>query len=70
MCNSGGPWSPFENWHLKEEFKRNSNRLELAQKLSRQIAWMALAHFLLSPLIFLWALMMFFFGYADVRDFF
>lgn len=64
-----GPWSPFENnWHLKEEFKRGNRRIELAQKLSRQIAWIALAHFLLSPLIFMWALMVFFFSYADVSS--
>lgn len=64
---SGGPWSPFENnWHLREEFKRSNKRTELSQKLSRQIAWLAIANFLLCPLIFLWQLMYFFFNYADV----
>lgn len=65
-----GPWAPFENnWKLKEEFKRASNRNELAQKLSRQIFWMAFGNLLLSPLVFLWSLMVFFFSYADVKNF-
>lgn len=63
-----GPWAPFENnWHLKEEFKRSNKRNELAQKLSRQIFWVAFGNLLLSPLVFLWSLMVFFFSYADVR---
>lgn len=63
----GCPWSPFENnWHLKDEFKRSNKRIELAQKLQRQITWIALAHFIFSPLIFLWALMVFFFSYGDL----
>lgn len=62
-----GPWSPFENnWHLREEYKRSNKRIELAQKLSRQITWIALAYLILSPLIFLWNLMVFFFSYADI----
>ncbi|XP_037038233.1 autophagy-related protein 9A isoform X2 [Bradysia coprophila] len=62
-----GPWAPFENnWHLKEEFKRSNKRNELAQKLSRQIFWVAFGNLLLSPLVFLWSLMVFFFSYADL----
>lgn len=62
-----GPWAAFENnWHLKEEFKRSNKRNELAQKLSRQIFWVAFGNLLLSPLVFLWSLMVFFFSYADV----
>lgn len=65
-----GPWAAFENnWHLKEEFKRSNKRTELAQKLSRQIFWVAFGNLLLSPLVFLWSLMVFFFSYADVRIF-
>ncbi len=64
-----GPWAPFENnWHLKEEFKRSNKRNELAQKMSRQIFWVAFGNLLLSPLVFLWSLMVFFFSYADVRN--
>lgn len=63
-----GPFSPFENnWHLKEEFKRSNKRSELASQLSKQIMWVALANALMSPLIFLWQLIYFFFSYAPVR---
>ncbi|KAJ6633195.1 Autophagy-related protein 9A [Pseudolycoriella hygida] len=62
-----GPWAPFQNnWHLKEEYKRASNRNELAQKMSRQIFWVAFGNFLLSPLVLLWSMMVFFFSYADL----
>lgn len=62
-----GPWSPFENnWHLKEEYKRQNKRTELANKLSMQILWLAIANFLLCPLVFLWQLMYFFFSYGEL----
>ncbi|XP_041767370.1 autophagy-related protein 9A [Anopheles merus] len=62
-----GPWSPFENsWHLREEYKRPSMRNELAAKLSKQILWVAIANFILSPFIFICQLMYFFFNYADL----
>lgn len=62
-----GPWSAFKNnWDLKDEFKKQQNRQELSQKLSRQIFWVAFGNLLLSPLVFLWSLMVFFFNYADV----
>lgn len=62
-----GPFSPFENnWHLKEEFKRSNRRSELAKNLSRHIMYVALANFVLSPIVFLWQLMYFFFNYAVV----
>uniref|UniRef100_A0A182JUL2 Autophagy-related protein 9 n=1 Tax=Anopheles christyi TaxID=43041 RepID=A0A182JUL2_9DIPT len=62
-----GPWSPFENsWHLREEYKRPNMRNELAAKLSKQILWVAIANFILSPFIFICQLMYFFFNYADL----
>ncbi|XP_021711499.1 autophagy-related protein 9A isoform X2 [Aedes aegypti] len=62
-----GPWSPFENnWHLREEFKRSSRRLELSKKLANQIFWVAVANIVLSPFIFLCQLMYFFFNYVDL----
>lgn len=62
-----GPWSPFENnWHLREEFKRSNRRIELSNKLGRQIFWVAIANFILSPFIFLCQLMYFFFNYVDL----
>lgn len=66
---TGGPWSPFENnWHLKEEFKRSNKRLDLAQKLSQQISYIAIVYILLSPLVFFWELMVFFCSYGDVSN--
>lgn len=63
----GGPFSPFENnWNLKEEYKRNNKRIELARKLSTQITWLAIINLLFSPFLFLWQFMYFFFTYADV----
>lgn len=66
----GGPFSPFENnWNLKEEYKRNNKRIELARKLSTQITWLAIINLFFSPFLFLWQLMYFFFNYADVSIF-
>lgn len=62
-----GPWSPFENnWHLREDYKRSNRRIELANRLSNQIMWVALANLVLSPIVFFWQLMIFFFNYVDV----
>ncbi|XP_033639798.1 autophagy-related protein 9A-like [Asterias rubens] len=62
-----GPWAPFQNyWHLKEEYKRASNREELARQLSKHIAWIALANILLCPFILLWQLLYTFFNYMDL----
>jgi hypothetical protein len=63
-----GPFSCFENnWHLKEEFKRSSKRAELAEKLSKHIAYYAIVNLVLAPLIFLWQVLFFFFSYAPVN---
>lgn len=65
-----GPFSCFENnWHLKEDFKRSSKRAELAEKLSKHIAWYACVNLILAPLIFLWQVLFFFFSYAPVSYF-
>ena len=62
-----GPWSPFENnWHLREEYKRSAKRIELANRLSNQIFWVAVANLILCPIVFMWQLMYFFFSYVDV----
>lgn len=62
-----GPWSPFENnWHLKEEFRRSSNRVELSQKLSKYILWAGLINLILSPIMFLFAAIFCFFSYGDL----
>lgn len=69
IISTGGPWSPFENnWHLKEEFRRSANRADLAQKLSKYILWVGLINLLLSPIMFLFALIFCVFSYGDVSS--
>lgn len=64
---TGGPWSPFENnWHLKEEFRRSTNRTELSQKLSKYILWASIINFVLSPIMFIFAVIFCVFSYGDV----
>lgn len=61
------PWSLFENpWHLKEEYKRQNLRHELAQRLGRQILWFAFINLLFSPVIFVWHLLYAFFTYGEM----
>lgn len=62
-----GPWAPFENsWHLKEDYKKGTKRLELAETLSKRILWIGIANFVLCPLILLWQILYSFFNYAEV----
>ncbi|CAH1183544.1 unnamed protein product [Phaedon cochleariae] len=61
------PWSPFENpWHLREEYKRQNLRTELAQQLGRQILWLALINLILAPIIFIWQILYTMFSYGEV----
>ncbi|XP_067005756.1 autophagy-related protein 9A isoform X2 [Anabrus simplex] len=61
-----GPWAPFENWRLKEDYKKVSKRQELAQYLSKRILWVGIANFVLCPVILLWQILYSFFNYAEV----
>ncbi|XP_018581640.1 autophagy-related protein 9A [Scleropages formosus] len=62
-----GPGSLFENeWSLKPEYKRGSNRLELADKLSTRILWIGVANLLLCPVILIWQILYAFFSYTEV----
>lgn len=62
-----GPWSPFENsWHLREDYKKLPKRQELARSLSRNILYVGLANLVLSPLIFFWQILYFFFNYGEL----
>nr|XP_034982918.1 autophagy-related protein 9A isoform X2 [Zootoca vivipara] len=62
-----GPGSLFENeWSLKAEYKRGSNRLELAEKLGTRILWIGIANFLLCPLILIWQILYAFFSYTEM----
>ncbi|XP_039221709.1 autophagy-related protein 9A [Crotalus tigris] len=62
-----GPGSLFENeWSLKAEYKRGSNRMELADKLGTRILWIGIANFLLCPLILIWQILYAFFSYTEI----
>ncbi|XP_058488093.1 autophagy-related protein 9B [Solea solea] len=62
-----GPWSLFQNkWSLHPKYKRNTNRLELAQQLSRVILLVGLANLLLCPFILVWQVLYAFFSYTEV----
>lgn len=56
----------FDNWHLKEQYKRSGNRTELAQQLSKNILYAGLFNLVLSPVIFLFAAIFCIFSYGDV----
>lgn len=60
------PWAPFDHWHLRSEYKNIHKRKELAKKLSNQILWVAIANFVLSPLIFGLQIMYTFFKYTEL----
>ncbi|XP_048096388.1 autophagy-related protein 9B [Alosa alosa] len=62
-----GPGSLFQNkWNLHPKYKRASNRLELAQQLSRVILLAGVANLLLCPLVLVWQVLYAFFSYAEV----
>lgn len=61
------PWGPFENpWHLREEYKRATNREKMARKLGNQILWLFCVNLLLCPLVFITQIIFYFFNYFDV----
>ncbi|XP_067638182.1 autophagy-related protein 9A isoform X3 [Eurosta solidaginis] len=62
-----GPGSPFQNnWQLRDDFNFRSNQVELAQRLSKLIMWVAIANLILAPVIFIWQCLYFSFSYANV----
>ncbi|XP_040211350.1 autophagy-related protein 9B [Rana temporaria] len=62
-----GPGSLFQNkWDLQPKFKRQGQRLELAQDLSRTIILLGLANLLLCPFILVWQILYAFFSYTEV----
>lgn len=71
-CNFfiGSPWSVFDNWHLKEQYKRSVNRIELSQQLSKNILYAGLINLALAPVIFLFAVIFCIFSYGDVCIFY
>lgn len=63
-----GTWGLFDNWHLKEDYKKFTKRHELAARLQSNIAWFAFGNLFLGVFIFVWQLVYFFFNYAEVSE--
>ncbi|XP_069966342.1 autophagy-related protein 9A isoform X2 [Bactrocera oleae] len=62
-----GPGSPFQNnWQLRDDFNFRTNQVELAQRLSKLIMWVAVANLILAPVIFVWQCLYFLFSYANI----
>ncbi|CAF1192310.1 unnamed protein product [Didymodactylos carnosus] len=62
-----GPYSPFDQrWHLRQEYKINSQRDALARQLSRFILLYGITNLLLSPFIFIWQVLNLFYGYTEL----
>ena len=34
-----GPWAPFDSWDLREEYRKQNMRHELARKLGQRVLW-------------------------------
>lgn len=61
------PGSPFQNnWQLHDDYSVRGNQVELANRLSKLILWVAIANFIFAPVIFVWQLLYFSFTYANV----
>ncbi|XP_053950967.1 autophagy-related protein 9A isoform X1 [Anastrepha ludens] len=62
-----GPGSPFQNnWQLRDDFNFRSNQVELAQRLSKLIMWVAIANLILAPVIFVWQCLYISFSYVNI----
>jgi len=60
------PWAPFNQWHLREDFKRVGKRKELAATLKSHILILGCVNLVLMPIILLWQILYSFFNYAEV----
>jgi len=60
------PWAPFNQWHLREDFKRVAKRKELADSLRTHILVLGCVNLVLMPVILLWQILYSFFNYAEV----
>ena len=61
-----GPWAPFNQFHLKDEFKKASKKKELVEQFQNKVALLALFNLLLMPLILVWQVLHCFFNYVEV----
>ena len=62
----GGPWAPFENWHLKEDYKKAAKRQEMAAALRKHITWIAFINLMFCPLILVFQTLYNCFIYSEV----
>merc|ERR1719186_2537438 len=60
------PWAPFNQWHLREDYKRVARRKELADSLKTHILILGCVNLVLMPVILLWQILYSFFNYAEV----
>jgi autophagy-related protein 9 len=62
-----GPFAPFRNcYQLRPEFKVFSKRADLTAELSKSILLLGLLNLILSPAIFVWQLLQFFYNYTEL----
>jgi len=60
------PWAPFNQWHLREDYKRVAKRKELADSLRTHILVLGCVNLVLMPVVLLWQILYSFFNYAEV----
>jgi len=60
------PWAPFNQWHLREDYKRVNRRKELADSLKTHILILGCVNLVLMPVILLWQILYSFFNYAEI----
>jgi len=60
------PWAPFNQWHLREDFKRVNRRKELAESLKTHILILGCVNLVLMPVILLWQILYSFYNYAQI----
>jgi autophagy-related protein 9 len=53
-------------WQLRDEYKRSSNRVALAERMSKRFFYIGLLNLILSPFVLLWQFLFSFFSYAEV----
>ena len=58
--------APFNQWHLREDFKRVNRRKELADSLKSHILILGCVNLVLMPVILIWQILYSFFNYAEI----
>ena len=60
------PKAPFNQWHLREDYKRVNRRKELAESMKTYIIILGCINLILMPVILLWQILYSFFNYAQI----